>query len=78
MYNNLFDFLFVQAEARGSNYVGGENPATQRTAKKGRRRVGRNLSYMPEDQIRRWCWTPVQLLRYQMLCQVWWQGYPAF
>lgn len=68
----------MQAEARRSDSVGRENPATQRTAKKGWRRVGRNLSHMSEDQICRRCWTPVQLLRYQMLCQVWWQGYPAF
>lgn len=44
--------VFVQAEARGSDFVGRENSAAQRTAKKGWCRVGRNLSHMPEDQIR--------------------------
>jgi len=67
----------VQAEARGSGLVGRENSTTQRAAEKGGSRVGRNLSYMPEDQICRRRWTPVQLLRYQVLCQVWWQGYLA-
>lgn len=74
----LFFLISMQAKTRRSNFIGRENSATQWTTKKGRRRVGRNLSYMPKDQIRRRCRTPVQLLRYQMLCQVWRQGYPAF
>lgn len=74
----IINLILTQAETRGSDFVGRKNTTTQRTAKKGWRRVGRHLSHMPENQICRWCRTPVQLLQYQMLCQVWWQGYPTF
>lgn len=60
----------MQAEGGRSADPGGHDTGEERTTQEGRHRIGRDLSHMPEDEIRGWSGPPLQLLLDPLLCEM--------